>query len=85
MTMLCRALDLATRPAAMAVAIGLSAWWAVEVGTLAGLLDAIISGGALVFGQAIYREQRPKGDAELALVKEVARAIPDADETAGDA
>lgn len=31
------------------------------------------------------REQMPKGEAELALVKEVARAIPDADETVGEA
>lgn len=47
MTLLCRGLELATRPAAMAVSAALSAWWVIEVGTRAGLLDAIISDDAL--------------------------------------
>lgn len=63
MNFLCRALDLVTRPSAMAAAIGLSILWALQENTLASWLDALLSGGALVMGQAIYREAAPRDDA----------------------
>lgn len=58
--LLSRATSLVANPWAMAATVILSAWWAWEVGTIAGLLDAVISGGALLFGQALYRETEPR-------------------------
>lgn len=57
---LSRATSLVASPPAMLLTVALSAWWAIEVGTLAGFLDAIISGGALLFGQSLYREAEPR-------------------------
>lgn len=61
-----RATSVAATPFAMGVTAGLSAWWAIDTGTLSGWLDSIISGGALLFGQAIYREadERSGGQGE---------------------
>lgn len=83
---LCKALDYSSRPLAMATTGTLSALWAVVNGTVAGLLDAIISGGALVLAQAIYRNQlareeiaAKREDAEQKKVNALVEATPGAD------
>lgn len=77
---LSRATSLVASPWGMMVTVALSAWWAFDVGTLAGLLDAIISGGALLFGQALYRETEPRDIAMHRKLDEIIHGT-DADDT----
>ena len=67
----------------MVVSICLSAWWAVEVGTLAGLLDAFLSGGGVVFAQAIYRNGAPRDDALHRKLDSIIHGTDADDELAG--
>ncbi len=57
---LSRATSLAASPAAMALVAAGVAYWAATADDFKGIVDAILSGGALLYGQAIYRESEPR-------------------------
>lgn len=60
MTLLCRFTTACASPPAMLVTVAGMAGWIALKWTLADTIDAILSGGALLFGQAIYREAEPR-------------------------
>lgn len=77
--LLCRATTAcASPPAMLVVAAGIVAWIVLKW-TVADTIDAILSGGALLFGQAIYRGAEPRDVALHAKLDELIH-VTDADD-----
>jgi len=83
MTLLCRFTTACASPPAMVVtAVGMVAWIILKW-TPADTIDAILSGGALLFGQAIYREAEPRDHALHRKLDSIIHGTDADDELAG--
>lgn len=83
MTLLCRFTTACASPPAMVVTVAGMAAWIVLKWTLADTIDAILSGGALLFGQSIYREAEPRDQALHRKVDSIIHGTGADDELAG--